>query len=98
MAVPAFGPQDRVGVVVALMDWTGIHPPEFGHLAGCAVLDQGKSRYEAITSTGGQVLGMRPLSLDALAPEEFNGAHIGAVHVVWGPLYIRDLAEQYFAS
>jgi hypothetical protein len=96
MAVPAFGPHDRVGVVVGLMDWTGIRPPGSDQLAGHAVLEQGKARFEAITSTGGQILGHRPLALDALVPNEFDGQYVGAVHVVWGAQVIRSLAEQYF--
>jgi hypothetical protein len=96
MAVPAFGSQDRVGVVVGLMDWTGERPPRSDQLAGHAVLEQGKSRFEAVTSTGGHVLGLRPLALDALVPNEFDGEYVGAVHVVWGAQVIRDLAEQYF--
>ena len=60
MAVPAFGPKDRTGVVVALMDWSGDHEPTANDLAGRGVLDQAKTRFEAISKNGAQVLGLRP--------------------------------------
>lgn len=96
MSVPAFGPHDRVGVVVGLMDWVGDAPPTYDAIGGHKVLEQAKSRFEAISMTGGQVLGIRPLQLDGLIPALFDEDHVGAVHRVWGSLVIRDLAEQYF--
>lgn len=96
MAVPAFGPADRVGVVIGLMDWVADVPPRQDQLSGHAILEQAKSRFEAITDTGGQVLGMRSLVLDGLAPIKFDGDQVGAVHRVWGSRVIADLAEQYF--
>ncbi|MEU8820426.1 hypothetical protein [Actinoplanes sp. NPDC048796] len=97
MAVPAFGAKDRVGVVVGLMDWTADVPPTYESIAGHGILEQAKSRFEAISSTGGQVLGVRPLDLDGLVPVLFNEQHVGAVDRVWGSLVIRDMAEQYFS-
>ena len=68
MAVPAFGAKDRVGVVVGLMDWSGSREPTESDLAGRKILAQGQSRYEAISKTGGQLLGLRALELDGLFP------------------------------
>jgi hypothetical protein len=96
MAVPAFGEKDRVGVVIGLMDWVGDEPPTSDRIAGHQILEQAKSRFDAITRTGGEVLGNRPLELDDLVPIRYDGVHIGAVARVWGSLVIRDLAEQYF--
>jgi hypothetical protein len=96
MAVPAFGPRDRVGVVVGLTDWLGQGPPTSEQIAGRSILEQAKSRFEAITNTGGEVLGMRLLDLDGLVTDDPNASHIGAVHRVWGWRTIRNLAEEYF--
>lgn len=92
MDVPAFGESDRVGVVIGLMDWVGSEPPEHDGLAGHQILEQAASRFDAITLTGGQVLGIRPLPLDALVANPF----VGAGHRVWGARAIHNLAEQYF--
>ncbi|HEU5111487.1 MAG TPA: hypothetical protein VFT95_23340 [Micromonosporaceae bacterium] len=97
MAVPAFGPRDRIGVVIGLMDWLGETHPTAEQLAGRPVLEQAKSRFEAIANTGGQVLGIRPLNLDGLVAVDPDASHVGAVHQVWGWRTILDLAEQYFA-
>jgi hypothetical protein len=50
------------------------------------------ARFDAITLTGGQVLGLRPLALGGLVPNPLDG--VGTR--VWGALTIHDLAEQYF--
>jgi hypothetical protein len=96
MDVPAFGESDRVGVVIGLMDWVGDEPPERNGLAGRQILEQAASRFDAITLTGGQVLGIRPLALDGLVANPFDGVHVGAGHRVWGARMIHNLAEQYF--
>lgn len=97
MAVPAFGPRDRVGVVVGLMDWLGQEPPTSEQIAGRPVLEQASSRFEAITNTGGEVLGIRPLDLDGLVADDPGASHDGAVHRVWGWRVIANRAEKYFA-
>src|SRR5438105_356614 len=83
-AVPAFGPKDRVGVVVALLDWSGDEPPAGQDLAGCGALYQAKSRFEAISLTGGSVLGLRPLELDGIVPADPMDFRIGSTQLVWG--------------
>jgi hypothetical protein len=77
MAVPAFGPTDRIGVVIGLMDWLGETPPTAEQLAGRPVLEQAKSRFEAIANTGYQVLGIRPLDLDGLVAVDPDASHVG---------------------
>lgn len=93
LAVPAFGPRDRVGAVIGLMDWLGPQPPDAEQIAGHQLLEQAKSRFEAISETGGQVLGLRPLELDGLVADD---PHTGTSHRVWGRYVVLDLAEQYF--
>jgi hypothetical protein len=99
MAVPAFGPRDRTGVVVGLMDWVGDRPPTSEDLAGRPVLVQAKARFEAITMTGGSVLGLRPLEADGLVAMDAHGLHVvGPVHKVWGGRTIAQYAERAFVQ
>ena len=96
MAVPAFGPKDRVGVVVGLMDWSGDHEPASQDLAGRPVLQQAITRFHAISRNGGQVLGLRPLELDAIDPMDPMDFSVGSVQQVWGWRVIVDQAERFF--
>lgn len=96
MKVPAFGPRNRTGMVVGLMDWVGDQEPTFNDLAGKPVLAQAKSRFEAISKTGGMILGNRPLELDGLVSTERDDERVGAVDTVWGWAVIASLAEQTF--
>lgn len=98
MAVPAFGPRDRTGLVVGLMDWVGDVPPSTEDLAGLPVLVQAKARFEAITMTGGTVLGLRPLELDGLVAADPHVFNIGAAHRVWGGRTIAQYAERAFVQ
>lgn len=98
MAVPAFGPTDRVGVVVGLIDWCGDSPPSADDIAGCAVLEQAKSRFEAISNTGGEVIGERPLDADKLTAVDPNDYSVGSKQTVWGWATIREYAERRFGN
>jgi hypothetical protein len=93
MAVPGFGPKDRVGFFLGLMDWIGSGPPTYEALAGVGVVTQAKAHFEAIAKTGGSVLGLRPLELDGLLAA-IPGYAVGAVHRVWGWHTIVDRAEE----
>ncbi len=75
------------------MDWIGVEPPTYDSLAGGAVVAQAKAHFEAITNTGGAVLGLRPLELDGLMAV-IPGYAVGAVHRVWGWETIANKAEQ----
>jgi hypothetical protein len=96
MAVPAFGKTDRVGVVIGLMDWVGDAPPTSDDLRGRQVIEQAKSRYDAVSSTNSEILGLRALELDGLVAIDPNDMRVGAIHVVWGRLAIRNRAEEQF--
>jgi len=98
MAVPAFGPKDRVGLVVGLMDWSGDREPTDADLAGRGVLAQANSRFEAISKTGGQVLGHRPLDVDGLVPIDPMDFSVGSVQSVWGWQTIVNRAEGSFGG
>lgn len=98
MAVPAFGPKDRVGVVVGLMEWSGDHEPTERDLAGRSVLEQASSRFDAISKNGGQVLGLRPLELDGIEPMDPMDFSAGSAHQVWGWRTIVNEAERFFGG
>ena len=93
MAVPGFGEKDTRGFVAGLMDWIGARPPDAAALAGRTVVAQGKTRLEAITNTGGAVLGHRALELEGLAGVDPMDMTVGAVHTVWGRRTILNHAE-----
>lgn len=96
MAVPAFGPKDRTGVVVGLLDWVGDDPPTARAIAGAPVLTQALSRFEAIANTGGEVLGSRPLADDHLTPMDPNDHRVGTSQQVWGWRTIVNRAKETF--
>ena len=98
MAVPAFGPQDRRGIVVGLMDWIGDDPPQAQDLAGKSILEQALTRFEAISNTGGKVLGERDLAIDGLVALDPNDLSIGTSHEVWGWEAIRVRADERLDS
>jgi hypothetical protein len=95
LAVPAFGPSDRRGMVVALLDWTGDQPPTAEQITGRPVLATAKTRVEAIRNTGRQILGNRPLESDGIVPpvESFQ---VGEKSNVWGWRTIVNRAERHY--
>ena len=98
MVAPAFGKKDRVYFVGGLADWIGSEPPSHDAIAGAPVLAQAKMHVEAISRTGGAVLGMRPLELDRLEPIAPEDYRVGAVHRVWGWQTIVNHAERLAAQ
>ncbi len=64
LARQAFGPRDRTGVTIALLDWVGTEPPTEDDITGRPVLAWALSRVETIAKTGGEVLGNRSLDAD----------------------------------
>jgi hypothetical protein len=66
LAVPGFGSKDRKGFFAGLANWVDGVPPTYDAIAGAGVVKQAATRYEAISKTGGVVLGMRPLQLDGI--------------------------------
>jgi hypothetical protein len=98
MAVPAFGPKDRVHFVAGLAGWIGEEPPTEASIAGAPVLLQAKVHIEAIANTGGSVLGIRPLEPDRLVPIDPYDYRVGAVHRVWGWQTIVNHAETLAAE
>src|SRR5262249_54514942 len=54
--------------LAGLMSWTGDTEPTGETIAGAHLLDQGQAHIKTIITTGGQILGHRPLELDNIQP------------------------------
>ena len=54
--------------LAGLMSWTGDTEPTSAAIAGSHLLDQGQAHIKTIITTGGQILGHRPLDLDNIQP------------------------------
>jgi hypothetical protein len=98
MAVPAFGSKDRTGFVAGVMNLVAPSPPTADDLVGRLVLVQAKTRFEAVSRTGGEILGHRPLDVDGLVAVDPHDYSVGAVHRVWGWHTILDEAERLAAE
>jgi hypothetical protein len=71
---PAGRPGSKVSFLGGLLDWRANSQPTSHSIAGARVLEQGAMHVLAIQNSGGQVLGNRPLGLDAMGPLEcING-------------------------
>jgi hypothetical protein len=66
------------------MDWVGDEPLTGEDLSGCRVLGQAITRWEAIASAGGEVLGSRALELDGIVPINPLDSGVGAKNTLWG--------------
>ena len=52
--------------LAGLLDWSGTEPPSSDRIAGSHLVDQGFAHIKAILTTGGEILGSRPLVLDRI--------------------------------
>lgn len=91
----AFGPTDRVGVIVGLLDWAADEPPSQDAIAGARVAAWSLTGFEAISMTSGQILGNRPLELDGIEPPVLT-YQVGERTSVWGWRTIVLKAEERF--
>lgn len=64
-------PGSKVAFLAGLLNWHSTSPPTPEALAGSHTLEQGVTHILAITQTGGEVLGNRPLGLDGIEPRVF---------------------------
>ncbi len=97
LARQAFGPSDRTGVTIALLDWVGAARPTDKDIAGRPVLAWALSRVESIVRTGGAVLGNRPLDADRIEPPVLTNA-VAEKSSVWGWRTIVNRAEAHFLN
>jgi hypothetical protein len=91
--VPAFGPKDRVGFCAAVLDWSGDHEPSAADIAGRRALLQGKTRFDAITKNGSEIIGLRPLAFDPIDPMDPMEMRTGVPVLVMGWLGFVHAAE-----
>jgi hypothetical protein len=62
-----------------LQDWIGDDPPTHVSIAGTRIARFGVMHVKAITETGGEILGLRPLELDGIElPELHSAMSLGA--------------------
>ena len=64
----------RTSFLAAVLNWHSSAPPTYEAIAGAKCLDQGSAHLKAITETGGNILGCRPLELDNIEPWLFRRA------------------------
>jgi hypothetical protein len=64
-------PGSKIAFLAGLLNWHGSLPPTSESIAGSHTLEQGVAHILAITQTGGEVLGNRPLELDGIEPWVF---------------------------
>lgn len=62
----ADGKQDTRMFLAGLLDWCDHTPPTFESIAGAKLIAHGSAHTRAISMNSGQVLGLRPLELDAI--------------------------------
>jgi hypothetical protein len=67
--------------LAGLIDWVGDSPPDGDAIAGSRLIAQGFAHIKAITTTGGSILGLRPLELDGLVPMRWKSHEGGGT--VW---------------
>lgn len=81
--------------LAGLLDWSGDEQPTAESIAGASLLLQGKAHIKAITTTGGVVLGHRPLEADHLRPYEWLSARVvNPNHVFAGLTYLREASRE----
>ena len=67
--------------LAGLLDWVAERPPDGDAIAGTRLVAQGFAHIKAITTTGGSVLGLRPLQLDGIVPARWKSHQAGGT--VW---------------
>ena len=80
--------------LAGLVDWSGTEPPIGDGIAGSGILDQGFAHIKAILSTGGEILGSRPLMLDRIVPMRWR-SHVagGTVWTFEGARRVRPVTD-----
>ncbi|MDQ3713948.1 MAG: hypothetical protein M3388_17255 [Acidobacteriota bacterium] len=71
LAMRENGKQNLRMFLAGLMDWTSDKPPTVESLANYKFIKQGEVHIKTITENNGEILGLRPLEVDALEPQFF---------------------------
>lgn len=67
-------PGARVTFLAGALDCVSTLPPSYEAISGAKCIAQGQAHVKAITETGGEIIGCRPLALDGIIPSFFRGA------------------------
>jgi hypothetical protein len=94
LAVPTepdlYVPVSKRIFLAGLMGWIGDHVPDADGIAGARLFAQGFAHIKAIATTGGAILGIRPLGLDSVAPTLWRShAAGGTVWIYQGATRLR---------
>jgi Immunity protein 26 len=82
--MPKGMPGAKVGFLGGVLDWHSATPPDTGSIAGAIFLCQGIMHVKAIITSGGQILGNRPLEADKL--DTFTFIHGNTIQKGFTPL------------
>ena len=74
--------------LAGLVEWSGTEPPSGDRIAGSGLVEQGFAHIKAILTTGGEILGSRPLVLDRIVPMRWRS------HVAGGTVWIFEGARR----
>ena len=74
--------------LAGLVDWSGSEPPSSDAIAASGLVDQGFAHIKAILTTGGEILGARPLMLDRIRPMRWRS------HVAGGTVWTFEGAKR----
>ena len=74
--------------LAGLVDWSGTESPTRDTIAGSGLVDQGFAHIKAILTTGGEILGSRPLMLDRIVPMRWRS------HVAGGTVWTFEGAQR----
>ena len=74
--------------LAGLVDWSGTEPPSGDRIAGSGLVEQGFAHIKAILTTGGEILGSRPLVLDRIVPMRWRS------HVAGGTVWTFEGAQR----
>lgn len=82
------------------MDWVSEAPPGFESLAGAGdLIDNGEAHIKAITETGGEILGIRPLDADGIEGLiRVSHRAGGTVHLLRGATRLRAATAEEAAT
>lgn len=90
---PRIPSSDRI-FLAGLLDWSGDTEPTAETIAGAGLVAQGNAHIKAITTTGGAIVGIRPLELDGLRPILWLSAQV--VYEGWSP--VRPASDEDLES
>ena len=78
------GVGSRTTLVAGLVDWVAIRDPMPADVEGNPIFAQGLTGIEAITKSGGSILGRVELPPDLSISPSYRDHRVGPVHTVWG--------------